>query len=184
MGFSRRAHRAQNVPIAQQGIRTDAWGDLTWRFPPRTFGDHEKIAGPALCERCHAYLETDHWRYGEQRYRELQGQADVHTTLCPGCHRVERRLYEGEVIVHHGWDRVDKGEVLNMIHNVEAQVRVANPAARIALLEDRGDEVYLLTTTQFLAERIGKELRKSYQGTLVLDSLPRERFTRVRWTRE
>jgi hypothetical protein len=50
-------------------------------------------------------------------------------------------------------------------------------------MEDRGDELYILTTTQFLAKRIGKELQKAYRGLLKVSDLPRERFTRVRWER-
>lgn len=175
----------RNAPRQSIAVNPGTYGDLDWRFPDPQFTSRTAPLpeAPAICTRCHSYLETDHWLYGERRYRELQAQPDVHEMLCPGCKRVERRLYEGEVIVRHQWDAVSKQEVLNLIHNEEARIRVANPAARIALLEDRGDELYILTTTQFLAERIGKELRKSYHGQLSSTPLPHERFTRVRWER-
>lgn len=178
MGSSRKAPR---TPPEVNQNRAAMQRDLTWLYPERQFADHEKIEGPAICERCHAYLETDHWRYDEQRYRVLQAASGVTTTLCPGCRRVERRLYEGEVTIAHPWTAVSKDEVLHIIHNEEARVRQQNPAARVALIEDHGDELYLLTTTQFLAARIGKALQKAHQGALTLSPLPRERFTRVRW---
>jgi NMD protein affecting ribosome stability and mRNA decay len=156
-------------------------GDLNWFFPDSQFADQEDIPGPAVCSRCHAYLETDHWLYDERRSNALRDQPDVHLTLCPGCLRVERRLYEGEVIVHHDWSEVAKTDALNLIHNEEARARATNPSARIALMEDRDGELYILTTTQFLAERIGKELKKAFKGSLKVMPLPRERFTRVRW---
>lgn len=167
-----------------EGVAVDVPGDNRIRYPDRAFDGVEVPPGPALCTRCHAFLETDHWRYDERHYRELQERGGAQTTLCPGCTRVERRLYEGELVLRHsGWQRIEKGEVLNLIHNTEARVRAANPTARIALLEDRGDELYILTTTRFLAERIGKALYRAYKGELEIMPLPRERFTRVRWER-
>lgn len=162
-------------------VPPDQQNDLTMRYVDRRFDDKEDIAGPAICKRCHAYLETDHWLYSEKRRRELQERPDVTVTLCPGCSRVERRLYEGEVRIYHGGNEALKQELLNLIHHEEARARIHNPMARIALLEERGDEIYLLTTTEFLAKRIGQELRKAHRGVLKLNRLPRERFMRVTW---
>ena len=176
-------NRPRKPPVVDQN-RIAMPRDLSWRFEDRQFATPLDVPGPAICERCHSYLETDHWLYDERRYQELKKRPDIHIMLCPGCTRIEKRLYEGEVIVHHNWQAVDKHEVLNLIHHEEARARITNPTARIALMEDRGDDLYILTTTQFLAERIGKELHKAYRGTLKLMPLPRERFTRVRWTRD
>ncbi len=174
--------RPRKPPMVEQH-REGAFTALTWRFPPRAYQSPEDPEGPAICSRCHAYLETDHWRYGERRYLELKELPDVHEMLCPGCTRVEKRMYEGEIVLRHDWSAVAKDEVLRRIHNEEAQARVNNPTARVARIVDRGDELYLLTTTRFLARRIGLELKKAYKGELVLQPLPRERFIRVRWER-
>jgi len=182
MTFASR-NRPRKPPLEYQN-RAAMQGDLTWRFPDNQFVTREEVPGPAICSRCHSYLETDHWRYDEHRYLQLKDRPDIHVMLCPGCSRIEKRLYEGEVIAHHDWSAVDKQEVLNLIHHEEARARSTNPTARIALMEDRGDDLYILTTTQFLAERIGKELHKAYRGTLKVMPLPREKFSRVRWTRE
>jgi hypothetical protein len=175
--------RGPRKPPVAKINREGSLRDDTWLFPDRRFDqDHQlEIAGPAVCARCHAYLETDHWRYGEARYNDLRVIPGVTVTLCPGCTRVERRLYEGEVVVQHDWAKIARDEVLNLIHNEEARVRVANPTARIALIEDRDDTLYILTTTVFLAERLGKALQKSFHGSLRLSKLPRERFVRVWW---
>lgn len=177
----RLAERGRRIPPAVKQNRAGSLPDMLWLFQDRRFADQELLEGPAVCERCHAYLESDHWRYSEHRYEEMRTLPGVKTMLCPGCLRIERRLYEGEVTVRHRWDVFDKEMILHIIHNEEARLRVANPAARIALIEDHGDELYVLTTTQFLAERIGKALHKSCHGSLRLSHLPRERFTRVWW---
>ena len=162
--------------------REGAQNDLTWRFPEREFSGEEKtLSQPAICSRCHAYLDLDHWHYGEDRYRQLQEAPGVHVTLCPGCTRVERRLYEGEVVVQHRGNLADREAMLNLIHHEEARERVENPTARIALMEDRDDEIYILTTTQFLARRIGTELQKAFHGHLKINHLLYEKFTRIRW---
>ena len=156
--------------------------DLAWRYPARRYDTRKDVpAGPAICERCHASLETDHWRYDEHRYCELQERSDVHHMLCPGCLKIERRLYEGEVEVRHSWEAAVKEDVIHTIHNEEARVRAANPGARIAVMEDKDHLLYILTTSAFLAERIGKVVRNAHHGSLTITPLPRERFTRVRW---
>lgn len=168
-------------PPMKESKRDALLGDLHWKFIERRFDDKKDPAGPAICTRCHAYLETDHWLFDEQRYRQLKEQPGIHVMLCPGCTRVERRLYEGEVTIRHNWNGVTKDEVLHLIHNEEARERLTNASARIALMEDREEEIYLLTTTQFLARRIGTELQKAYKGSLTVSNLPQERFSRVRW---
>ena len=154
----------------------------TMRFVDRRYDDQETLHGPAICSRCHAYLETDHWSYDEARYRVLQTHPDVHATVCPGCLRVARRLYEGEVRISLTGDAAQKADIMRLILHEEARVRASNPSARIAVLEEREDEVFLLTTTQFLARRIGRTIQKLIHGTLKVDNLPYERFTRVRLT--
>ena len=176
-------NRPRKPPVIDQN-RAAMSRDLTWRFEDRQFASQLDVPGPAICSRCHSYLETDHWLYDEKRYDQLKSRPDVNTMLCPGCTRIEKRLYEGEVMVHHDWRAVDKQEIMNLIRHEEARARSTNPTARIALMEDRGEDLYILTTTQFLAERIGKELHKAYRGTLKVTPLRRERFSRVRWSRE
>jgi NMD protein affecting ribosome stability and mRNA decay len=170
------------MPVIHQD-RVGAQRDLTMRFVDRQFDDHEALPSPTICPRCHAHRERGQWRYDEQRYRALLTQPDMPTHLCPGCERIERRMYEGEVTARHDWSAVSKEEALNLINHEEARARASNPGARIAVVEDRGDELYILTTTQFLAKRIGRELEKAYRGVARVMHLPRERFTRVYWER-
>lgn len=160
----------------------DTQGDLQWRFPERQFEDKAPdIPGLAICPRRHAYLDLNRWCSGEQRHRVLQALPGVRETLCPGCTRVERRLYEGEVAAVYGGDPARRTLMLNLIHYKEARERVGNPTARIALLEEHDDELYLLTITQFLARRIGTELPKAFHGELSIPHLPYEKFTHIRW---
>ena len=180
----RLSRRESRVPLAATPHQRAVAYDLTWRYPDRALIERLEVPGPAICSRCHAYLETDHWLYDEHRFHEIEQRPDVHVMLCPGCLRVERRLYEGEVTIRHHWNSAEKHEMLNLIHHEEARARATNPSARIALMEDRDGELYLLTTTQFLAERIGKELRKARQGALTVTPLPRERFSRVCWVQD
>jgi len=177
----RGSRRANQTPPAVKINRAAAYKDLTWRFPDREFAGQLDLPSPAICSRCHAYHELDHWHYNERRYNELKANPEVQVTLCPGCVRVERRLYEGEVRILRRGYAISKSDIVNLIRNEEARERVNNPTARIALLEERGEEIYLLTTTQFLARRIGTELQKAYRGMLTVTPLPYERFTRVRW---
>jgi hypothetical protein len=170
------------MPFARHA-RAEQLPDLNWRFPDARFDDdrHETPPGPAVCTRCHAYLETDHWSYGEARARELAALGGTARLLCPGCTRVQRRLYEGEVRIQLRGGMAPREEVMGVVHHEEARARSTNPTARIAHLEEHADELYLLTTTQFLALAIGRALQHAFHGELTVQDLPHERFRRVRW---
>lgn len=49
---------------------------------------------------------------------------------------------------------------------------------------DRSGEGFeITTTTEFLATRLGHAVDDAYKGTLSIDKLEREAFTRVTWNR-
>jgi NMD protein affecting ribosome stability and mRNA decay len=158
---------------------------LDWRYPDRRF-DRQVPDEPGIliCPACHAVSVEKRWFVDEAKYAELQNRSDVRHTLCPGCWRIARRIYEGDVLLRSPLLVEHKADVLNLIYNEEERARADNPLSRLAYIDDRGDEISILTTTEFLAERIGKAFQKAYDGELSIQHLPRERFCRVRWIRE
>lgn len=140
--------------------------------------------GYAVCTGCHAIWEHKHWTLDEERYRRLVDQADMTHVQCPGCMRVERQEYDGEVTLKSPLIPKNEEAVLGLIYNTERHIRAHNPIARIAQLTIEGDTIHVLTITPFLAERIGKELNKAYGGEVNFSHPERQEFIRVTWYRE
>jgi hypothetical protein len=145
---------------------------------------HAGLRGTTLCERCHAIWRKKRWHLDEAEYAALADDPTASRTLCPGCVAVERQEYDGEVWLRSPLLERDRDAILGLVRHTEALLREHNPLARIALLEHSEGELRVLTISPFLAERIGKELKKAYDGDLLIEHAERERFVRVFWTRE
>lgn len=142
------------------------------------------VPGTLICPRCHAISQEKRWFLDEALYEALKANPSTRAVVCPGCVAVERQLYDGEVILRSPLLVTHKEAAHNLIHNAETRVREDNPLARLASVEDHGEEIRVLTITPFLAHRIGKEFENAYHGKLEIQNLSDERFTRVRWNRD
>ncbi len=171
-------------PTERQVRRAQVGQSQDWRFPEKKFEKGKDHPGIIICPRCHAISEQKRWFVDEQRYQELRGAAGVEEVVCPGCRRVEAQVYEGEVLLKSPLLVHTQDDALNLIRHTAEEARLENPIARLASVEARDDEIHVLTTTKWLAERIGKEFHKAYGGHVEIDSLPNEKFARVRWVRE
>ena len=150
----------------------------------RNFEDGSVPTGIAICTRCHAIWDRKHWRLDEEEYTEKLRDRTVQQMVCPGCERLERGLYDGHVILRSPLIPKNEQAIIGLIYNTEERIRANNPLARIASLTLRGDTIEVLTITPFLAERIGKELRKAYQGTVQFKHPLRQDFVQVIWYRD
>ena len=137
-----------------------------------------------ICPACHAILKDQAWFVDEVLYRQLDGKPGVWPALCPGCLKVARGMYEGEVILQSRLLVPTKSAAFELIGNEEERARCSNPMSRLTAVEDFGDEIKILTTTPILAECIGKAFRKIYEGEVEIQNTPWEKLRRVRWHRE
>jgi hypothetical protein len=169
--------RARDVYRAQVGERVD------WLTPPRRDEEHPDQPGTIVCPRCHAISLQKRWFLDEGLYQQLRTRPSTRLIVCPGCRRVEQQIYEGDVLLRGDILAANKRQALSLIRHEEDQARLVNPFSRLAAVEDRGNEIAVLTTTIALAERIGKAFHRSFKGALSLQYLPGERFVRVRWKR-
>jgi len=170
-------------PTWREAARWELGRQEDWFFQAKRYQDEEDRPGTLVCPRCHAISEIKRWYLDEERYLELRKRPDVQLVTCPGCLRIERQQYEGEVLLHSPLLQSNRDQALHLIYHTEDEARRDNPFARLAAVEADGEEIRVLTTTRWLAERIGKEFRKAFRGDLQIQRLPREKFARVRWSR-
>ena len=146
--------------------------------------DDNPTAGSAVCTRCQAIYHHKHWHLPGQDAAATLGLGDVEATVCPGCTKVERQEYDGHVVISGEFLAAHEEEIMGLIKNTEAHIRSHNPIARIGKIEHLDDRIEVMTISPFLAERIGKELNKAYDGKLTVQHPEREDFIRVTWIRE
>ncbi len=156
------------------------------RFPEdRRFESKEKQgAGKYVCRRCGAFCQEKHWYMDNDQLKQLVRKNHLTETLCPGCDRIDRRLWEGEVILESPLLEEQKDTVMALIKHTEGKAWHDNPHSRIAEVETNKGRMRILTTTKWLAQRIGKQFYKSFKGELELKPAHREKFIRVYWSRK
>lgn len=149
---------------------------------------HLEHAAPALaghgayCGRCGAIYEDKHWHLDARRTALLREDPEAHVLLCWSCKAIQAEDFHGEVHLDLKGAKQDKEQLINTILNEEAKLRRTNPHARIGKIADLGDQIEIRTVTPFMAERIGKELKKAVHGSLAkIEKLPRDAYVRVFW---
>ena len=85
-----------------------------------------------------SFSDGKHWHMDEEEYLRLRSEPDVQVEQCPACEKIERQMYDGEIVLQGGWMVDNKEEILNFVHNEESRAMRTNPMARLASLEDRG----------------------------------------------
>lgn len=160
--------RAENLPSADK------------LFASRRFNDKAQAsAGIVVCKRCHAINSSKHWYCDVQEFTDLKNNGKTKEALCPGCNRIEGKIYEGQVLLHSDKLNKDKNMLLSLIKHTEGKAWFDNPASRIGRMTWFDNRLEIYTTTKWLATRIGKEIKKAFKGQVEIKPSPEENYVRV-----
>jgi hypothetical protein len=116
----------------------------------------------AVCTGCHAIFRRRHWFFDEALYGQLTARPDTRLVTCPACRK----------------------EILNLIRNEEERAKGINPLERIIHITEEHGKIVVQTTNEKLAQRIGREVGKAYQGKTNYRWSEDTKLLRVTWTRE
>ncbi len=136
--------------------------------------------GHSYCTKCGAICFQKRWYIAPEEEKALRQDKNASQLLCPGCSMIEQELYEGEVILENSSFAPLMGEIVAVIKHTEGRCWHHNPNAKLAGVTEEDGVLHVMTTTKFLAERIGKELHKIFNGKLEIQRT--EQFVRVYWT--
>ena len=138
--------------------------------------------GLAVCKICGAVYNDKHWTLKEDFHVDLADKEPVEIT-CPACRKIHDNFAEGYVILQGDFLFEHKEEILNLIKNKEARSMRINPLHRIIETKERGGRIELTTTTEKLAQMIGRVLKKTYGGTVEYKWSADVKLARVIWSR-
>jgi NMD protein affecting ribosome stability and mRNA decay len=166
-GEGRRQPRKRSIPTY-----TDPY--LPWG------GSQETL----MCRVCHSIYHHKRWYLeselpvGERRIT-LAGMI-----VCPACRKISNRFSGGIITLQGRFLGVHKEEILNLVRNEESRAKGVNPLERIISTKDVGNRVEIHTTSERLAQRIGRELARAYKGHVTYHWSRDDKFVRVEWCRE
>jgi len=139
--------------------------------------------GLLLCHDCGSVYYRRRWTLTPPRqiHDRINSDKDVSSTVCPACRKVRERFPNGELHMR-GVSKGEVGELIRLLRNEEQRAREKNPLERIMRVVTTNNELRLETTTEKLAQRLGRCLRKARGGTVSYKWSHNNRYARVVWT--
>ncbi len=139
-----------------------------------------------VCRVCRNIYHNKRWVKDNDLFERLMKKPEkVSYTVCPSCRKIETHYFEGIVELKGDFLFEHKDEILNLIKNTEKRADYINPLYRIGDIEidEKDKTIRLATTSADLAQRIGKNIEKAYEGVLGLSFSDDNKLVRVHWER-
>lgn len=130
------------------------------------------------CTGCGAFYHRRHWMLAAPP--AFYPPSPMRPIFCPACRKIQERYPSGELSLK-GMDADERQEILRILRNEEEQARNKNPLERIMSLAEKNGEWKVETTTEKLAQRLGRSVRKARGGKLVYKWSHNNKFVRVIW---
>ncbi|MBI4522315.1 MAG: ATPase [Deltaproteobacteria bacterium] len=108
---------------------------------------------------------------------------EIRFALCPACRKLREHYPSGELRLV-GVPAREEQEVFRLLRNEEERAREKNPLERIMRIQRDAEEWRVETTTEKLAQRLGRCVRKARGGKVVFKWSHNRKFARVLWQKE
>jgi hypothetical protein len=134
--------------------------------------------GVIQCSGCGAFYYRRHWTLTPPGEFGTQGRP--HPAYCPACTKIKDRYPGGELRLA-GFDTTERGEIARILRNEEERARAKNPLERIMRMEAADGGWKIETTTEKLAQRLGRAVHKARGGRVEYKWSHNNKFVRVWW---
>lgn len=156
--------------------RTKVKGDRTPRSMD-VYHEKEGIKGSSYCE-CGAVFRGKRWQNANG-----DPQPEGRKLVCPACRRIADRTPAGILTLQGDFFAKHEAEINNIVRNTEQTYYQKNPLAKVMETRKEDKGVTITTTDGKLAQKIGREVFKSYRGDLNFIWSQSEDLVRVAWSR-
>jgi len=133
------------------------------------------------CSGCGAFYHRRHWTLAAPA--GFITPVHAHPVYCPACKKTKERRASGELHLT-GVQTGDRGEHFRILRNEEQRAREKNPLERIMRMEVAKGDWKVETTTEKLAQRLGRALCKARGGRVAYKWSHNNKFLRVIWEPE
>jgi NMD protein affecting ribosome stability and mRNA decay len=137
----------------------------------------------ALCTQCHALYRGKRWSFDAALYERLAGTDKVREVVCPTCRKIKDHFPEGILTLSGEFFAQHQEEIVRLLEKEAARVAGRSVADRIIRIVSEGDKLVVETTTEKMAQHLGRTIYKAYKGDLHFRWGEVERFVRVYWSR-
>jgi NMD protein affecting ribosome stability and mRNA decay len=137
----------------------------------------------AVCTQCHALYRSKRWSFDAPLYERLAGTDKVREVICPTCRRIKDHFPEGILTLSGEFFTQHQEEIVRVLEKEAGRVAKRSVADRIIQIIPEGDKLVVETTSEKMAQHLGRAVYKAYKGDLNFRWGEVERFVRVYWSR-
>lgn len=119
--------------------------------------------GVMQCSGCGAFHYRRHWTLTPPP--GVSAQTYERLVLCPACRKIQDRFPGGELTLR-SVEPGSRAELARILRNEEARARKKNPLERIMRMDAANGGWRIETTTEKLAQRLGRSVKKARGGKL------------------
>ncbi len=160
------------------GEKGKKFGKVDDPYLPRE-GRHEM----AICTTCKAIYQKKRWFFDEALYRQNIDLPTTNRVACPACQKIQDHYFEGILTLQGAFLTEHQGEILTLVKREAERVSARSPLDRIIGLREEPGKLVVETTTDKLAQRLGKAIHRAYKGDLEFRWAHLDKFVRVFWKR-
>jgi hypothetical protein len=150
-----------------------------------TYQPKKSLQGTLQCRGCGAFYHLQRWSLeppAEMKTRS-GAQTKLKRILCPACLKIRDQYPLGELRLSD-IEAEERPEVMRILRNEEIRAREKNPLERIMDIEATDQRRWSVkTTTEKLAQRLGRCLRKSRGGSVRYQWSHNNKFVHVIWSK-
>lgn len=133
------------------------------------------------CAGCGAFYHRRHWTLTAPN--GFKSPVHLHPVYCPACAKLKARSASGELHLV-GLGLPERSEILRILRNEEGRAREKNPLERIMRMEAGDGDWKVQTTTEKLAQRLGRAVKKARGGEVAYKWSHNNKFVRVVWEKK
>jgi NMD protein affecting ribosome stability and mRNA decay len=138
----------------------------------------------SFCTECRALYQNKRWFFDDKLARRLGETEKVRRVVCPTCRKIKDRYAEGVLTLSGDFFRERQEEILTLLKNEAERVSSRSVLDRVIQMTEAGkDKLVVETTTEKLAQRLGRAVYRAYKGELHFRWAEMNRFVRVYWSR-
>jgi NMD protein affecting ribosome stability and mRNA decay len=134
--------------------------------------------GVIQCSGCGAFHHRRHWTLTPPA--SLSSESGRDHILCPACRKIQDSYPAGELTLR-GIETENREEIARILRNEESRAREKNPLERIMRMDAANGGWRIETTTEKLAQRLGRSIKKARGGKLIYKWGYNSKFIRVVW---
>lgn len=151
----------------------------------RTEDPYQPVEGQeaAACTQCHALYRSKRWSFDALLYERLAGTDKVREVVCPTCRKIKDHFPEGILTLSGEFFARHREEIVRLLEKEAGRVAQRSVADRIMQMIPEGDKLVVETTSEKMAQHLGRAVYKAYKGDLHFRWGEVERFVRVYWSR-